>query len=398
MVVNSKMKEKQSRTNALYYFSFRLSVPKDKDVCYAEAQNVELAEFFKYVLGCDKWVFQLENSHLEKTEEEKASLEHSHNLHFQCWLHCKEKKRISHLLKFFKGTTWEKWSKDLKPGAVAGRRALSAYCMKKETRVKGPWADREIYLGADLISEATMVPHQRSLLHYLRTVCPVKHGKRMSLWIYCPEGGSGKSAFKKFCAFHYKWPGFSYSKTADILYMVSKFPNKRVYFFNLSKTKSSEISEQELYAAIEAIKDGDFTSTKYECQNILMNPCHTVIFANHLPQVAKLTKKRFKVMEWDSLPDEILDDEIKWDFKCRQIAVEDVEARAKQQEEKEKFDKWLRESEKKFRSSFVPDVPGKVSKSGVVVKRARSWEIPVEKCGASGAKKNIVLAPAIVLG
>lgn len=312
--------------NQLFHFSFRLSIPKDKDQAFAEGEVPDFLSLVTDVFAADKYVFQLEDSFTEKTQEEKDASEHTHNLHFQGYFHVEKKVRAGKLVKLLQASKYKGWSNSLTKASVLGKAALKNYCQKPETRVAGPWADRPIYLGADLITKANMVPQQKALLNYLLQVDPMTHGRRMSLWIYCPKGGSGKSAFKKYCAFHHKWLGFTYSKSHDILYLVNKFPNRRVYFFNLSKTKSSEVSENELYAAIESIKDGDFVSTKYEPEFCLMNPCHTVIFANHLPNLAAMTRKRFKVLHWKPLPSNLLGADIEWDFECDEIDEEQCKA------------------------------------------------------------------------
>lgn len=305
--------------NAVFHFSLRLSIPKDKDRAYAEGAAPDVRTFLTEGLGADKFIFQLEDSFLEKSEEEKAAKACLHNLHFQCWFHVEKKVRASYLIKILQASQYAKWSSSLTQASIPGKESLRRYCMKSSTRVAGPWADREIYLGADLITPSRMVKHQRALLEYLLKFDPVKCGRRMTIWVFCPEGGSGKSAFKKYCAFKKGWPGFTYAKAADLLYLVSKFPNKRVYFFNLSKTKSADVSEQELYAAIESVKDGDFVSTKYECEFVLMNPCHTVVFANHLPKLDNMTRGRFKILRWNRLPESMMSEIPEFDFGCEEI-------------------------------------------------------------------------------
>lgn len=311
--------------NAIHCFSWRLSCPRDRDVVFAENEQKRVAGFIVDTLNAQKWIFQLENSWLEKTDAEIAELKvanpaSTHNLHFQCTFRVDTKVRPSALQKLVK-EEFPGWSFNLSGASKAGVKHLQKYCMKKETRVAGPWADKRIYMGTDLITKENMVPQQKALLGYLLAADPSARG---SIWIYCKKGGSGKSAFKKFCQYHYGWQGFSYAKALDVLHGVFKNQGKKVYFFNLTKSKPSEISELELYAALESIKDGDFYSPKYDGGNVLMDPCHVVVFANHPPNLHAVTQERFQVLKWKSLPQKMLKAKVDWDFKCETMTRAEV--------------------------------------------------------------------------
>lgn len=322
--------------NSIYHFCARKSIPKHQTKVDGEAL-VPVLESWLRGIGADKFIFQLENSWLELSPEKliekqaEANKDRhppmiyvNHNLHHQIYFHTKEKTRPSTLIKMVNEIP-ELRGMHISAASNNGKNALKNYCMKKETRVAGPWADTPVYLGADLISLDMMTPPQKKLLDYLIKCDPVKYSKRECIWICDPEGGSGKSAFKKFCSYHYKWPGFSYASAKDILFIVSKFQNRRVYFFNLSKTRSADVSENELYAALESIKDGDFTSTKYVPENVLMNPCHVVIFANHWPRKGLLTRGRLKLIKWDPLPDHLVMDKFEFDWNCAGMRVVDMD-------------------------------------------------------------------------
>jgi len=293
------------QSSPIFHFSARYSIPKKCDKVWAEGRVPELKEFLR-IIGCDNYVFQLEDSRIGKVP---------HNLHFQMWLHTEEKHRASALIKVACESGFSGMA--ITPASNAGKLILKKYCMKSDTRVAGPWADREIYMGRDLISLAGMTLPQKKLLDYLMQCDPVEHSHRLIIWICDERGASGKSAFKKFCSYHYGWPGFSYCNAKDMLYIVMKFPNKRVYFFNLSKTRSADVSENELYAALESIKDGDFTSPKYEPQNVLMNPCHVVVFANHWPKSELLSRERLKLIRWKPLPLSMVKSKFKFDWSCQ---------------------------------------------------------------------------------
>ena len=316
------------QSNAVYNFSLRISIPKDKNLDDALKLVGPVRSLLETSMNADTYIYQLEDSHLTKTQEERDSLEHDHNLHFQAFLKVKTKVRAGALIKILNEDEHiGKFSKNLTPASNSGKAALRDYCMKGASQVAGPWADKAIYLGADLITEQLMSAPQKKLLKFLVACDPVVHSKRQIIWVYDPMGGSGKSAFKKYCQFHKKWVGFTYASSKDILFLVSKFPNKRVYFFNLSKTRTADVSENELYCALEAIKDGDFTSTKYEPKTVLMNPCHVVVFANHLPKASLMTRDRLKVLKWNPLPREVIADSFEFDWSCdgqEEMTIEQV--------------------------------------------------------------------------
>lgn len=311
--VNSK-----KQTSNLWNFAIAISIAKNQNLKDALKLKSLVDSTLEHTLQGDTWIYQLEDSHLTKTKEERATLltqGRPHNLHFQINLKVKEKKRAGAIAKLIRGIPeFKDLSIYVAPASNNGKAALRDYCMKSESQVAGPWADKTIYLGADLINPSDFTPGQKKLLKYLILCDPVTCSKREIIWIYDPVGGSGKSAFKKYCQFKKKWAGFTYGATRDILYLVSKFANKRVYFFNLSKTRSADVSENELYCALEAIKDGDFLSTKYEPKMVMMNPCHVVVFANHLPNISQMTRDRLRIIKWNPLPRDVSRDNFVFDW------------------------------------------------------------------------------------
>lgn len=133
---------------------------------------------------------------------------------------------------------------------------------------------------------------------------------------------------------HYEFPVFTYAAAPDLLFLVAQLQNKGCYrqtawslhIVNLSKSKPKQIGSSDLYSALEGIKDGMFTSTKYTPQTILMNPCHIIVFSNDLPNTDCMTQGRFKILEWPQLPANLLNDTIEHDFACREWTVDEVKA------------------------------------------------------------------------
>jgi len=297
-------KPAKKQASAVRVMAFRISLEKDKAM-FDEAVLVALKTWVKKEFH--KYICQIENSFLEKGEDEIQMLESegvSHNIHLQGYGRLEDKRRPSAVLKrmieAFPGKSCY-----CAAASENGQESLKKYCMKESSRMAGPWADKEMYLGEDLIKPHQMVGFQKWICKLL----PRKPSRRLTYWFYCPEGGSGKSAIAKYLAYHFGVPTYTFAKAWDLLKLVAMEPNKKMYIINLSKTKPAEVSGDDLYNVIESIKDGNFCSYKgSDVQRVLMNPPHLCIMANHAPRKDQLTQKRLKVFKLGPLPAHLLED------------------------------------------------------------------------------------------
>lgn len=223
--------------------------------------------------NCKAWVFQLEDT--------------GGNRHFQGYVNMNDKIRAKQLgaemNDDFHGI-------EMRPASNAGKRALQKYCMKTESRVHGPWADRVIYMGQDLPTK--LLGWQQELKAYL--LGPVD--ERELIWVYDPEGNSGKSAFCKYMSFHHGTLKLTYGNSGDLLNLVSKSPGRKAYLFDLTRTKPALFSSADLYSAMEDVKNGHFVNTKYETEEVLMAQPHVVIFANQRPDAGSVSEDRWNVV------------------------------------------------------------------------------------------------------
>jgi len=218
------------------------------------------------------WCFQLEDT--------------KDNLHFQGYANLNEKIRPKTLAKAlndtFKGI-------EVQACSNAGKRELQKYCMKADTRVAGPWADRKIYMGQDLMPK--LFKWQEKLKNYLLG----EVNDREILWIVDEQGCSGKSKFCKYMSFHHKTLKLTYGDAKDLLNLVSKNPCRSAYLFDLTRTKPQAFSTQDLYSAIESVKDGHFINTKYETEEVMMSIPHVVVFSNQWPNRENMSDDRWNV-------------------------------------------------------------------------------------------------------
>lgn len=176
----------------------------------------------------------------------------------------------------------------MSPASTAGIAALQTYCLKTDTRVAGPWADKRIYLGQGLITD--LYPWQQEI----KTQCEEEPDDRTINVLYDTNGNIGKSAFCKFMAYHFKAPVCGWAKSGDILNLVSKFQNLPVYLFDLSRSKPQDWAKDDIPAAMEGIKNGLFVNTKYETSQVIMQCPHVWMFCNHLPNLSSMSRDRWR--------------------------------------------------------------------------------------------------------
>lgn len=107
-------------------------------------------------------------------------------------------------------------------------------------------------------------------------------------WIYDSTGNKGKSYFAK------NYPGRTYyvtgGKACDIFYGYEYEP---VVFFDLARMKQEYVQ----YDVMEAFKNGQFYSTKYESKLVKFNVPHVVVFANFYPATQMLSADRWNIRE-----------------------------------------------------------------------------------------------------
>lgn len=107
-------------------------------------------------------------------------------------------------------------------------------------------------------------------------------------WIFEPDGGVGKSSFVKYL-FVEKGAIFCCgTKTTDIINVVYNAikggRDPRTIVWDLPRSSRGKIS----WNALEYLKNGMISNTKYETEDIAFAYPHIIIFANHPPVVEDL--------------------------------------------------------------------------------------------------------------
>lgn len=187
-----------------------------------------------------------------------------------------------------------------------GEAALRTYCMKAETKVAGPWADKDLRKEQErervaeelkYVPEPVMVENPYPWQQDLIAEMAAEPRDRRVVWVYDQQGNSGKSTFIKWQrSVHPEYrAAYRYAKATDIFNMAIDQGARKVYFFDLTRAKPHELGSQDLYSAIESIKDGFIVSGKYKGGELLFKPPHVFVFANVLPDWGCLSRDRWDV-------------------------------------------------------------------------------------------------------
>ena len=110
--------------------------------------------------------------------------------HYQCFVNLRTKKRCGEVKKMLNSSGFT--GAECSIASANGKESLKSYCMKKDSRIAGPWADKPIYLGKDLITQ--LRPWQRAIVTLAAN--PNPHPRKIH-WFYDAIGGQGKSSVVK---------------------------------------------------------------------------------------------------------------------------------------------------------------------------------------------------------
>lgn len=187
--------------------------------------------------------------------------------------------------------------------SAAGKEALKAYCMKDDTRIAGPWSDKDAQPMSvaqmdklKLIHRQVLYPYQQQISAAISTDAD----DRRVNWVYDPLGATGKSSFCKLMHALGKALTLQYADHKDIMYVVQTFGARGAYLLDLTRTKPAQVSAQDTYTALEGLKTGLIQSTKYQPKVTLQPPAHVWVFANVPPTMSCLSPDRWKV--WQLTP------------------------------------------------------------------------------------------------
>ena len=144
------------------------------------------------------------------------------------------------------------------------------------------------------VSNIELRPWQQELLEKIQTPT-----EREVIWVKGIKGNEGKTWFQKYARSLYGYSRVAMldlkSKTANILHALRKFPlsTVNIFFFNDARAINYESC---CYTALEHIKDGSATASKFNSECIqFKTPNVVVVFSNSNPNVKELSKDRWKI-------------------------------------------------------------------------------------------------------
>lgn len=166
------------------------------------------------------------------------------------------------------------------------------YCQKENTRT-----GQVFYCGLKRPKTLKLITKLRQWQKHILDICLAEPDDRTIYWFYEKIGGVGKSAFVKLlCAKHGAL--LCSGKASDIKYLIVKYNEKHnaypeIILYDIPRSSLDYVS----YTGIEEVKNGCFTSSKYECEMVIMNSPHIICFANEEPDYNTMSKDRWKVAE-----------------------------------------------------------------------------------------------------
>lgn len=204
--------------------------------------------------------------------------------HLQGHLILKTKIRFTGLKKIFNEVHWE---------PTRDTEKATKYCLKEESRNGRQWEYPE-KIKIKVIDEKKLRPCQQTMFDLTFE----KPNDREIHWFYDPIGNSGKTSLFKMLVVNYDVHYIMGGKASDILHIISeKIENRsppieyEIFLFDFPRCQERRVS----YTAIESIKNGIWTSTKYEGKQMVINSPQIIIASNWLPDRDQLSEDRWKI-------------------------------------------------------------------------------------------------------
>lgn len=191
--------------------------------------------------------------------------------------------------------------------------AARDYCKKPETRV-GDTISGGSRSVKDPLKNVELYGWQKEFIK----ICEEEPDNRTINWFYDEEGCSGKTTLAKHLCLKYpdevlylsggpancKWGITSFLHNKVKSKLVRNDKNLRIAIFDFTRTVEDRVS----YEALESVKNGIFFNTKYESMQVVFDCPHVMVFANFRPEMEKLSKDRWNIVDIGEMrAEEILD-------------------------------------------------------------------------------------------
>lgn len=247
---------------------------------------------------CKHWFYQLERG------------KDCGKLHFQIRISLKNRVRASFFANAAKEINAIK-ACDFRPESVNGEKMSKFYHMKRDTRVEGPWSDKDAipFIPSYWDSTPTFVWHAEA-----RRLLDEATGRQLVL-VVDKKGGRGKTALTRLLVKEGAKEVPSFLGTAkDIMrasYAVLDGTNPErtqtlVIDIPRSQTKCQKDFWYHAATALEKVKDGVQVEDRYHFQTFYSQPPRIIAFCNDPPPHDALTHGRWLILSLDDMPEDSL--------------------------------------------------------------------------------------------
>lgn len=225
-----------------------------------------------------KWV----KEHCKKWAIQGEECPSTGNFHWQC--------RVSLLNKSRKPPSMT-WAAHVTPTSL-NCNDFYAYCTKENTRVIGPYTDKdkELYIPKQIRMITQLKPWQQSILDK-----SLIFDTRIIDWVFCPTGNIGKSTLCGWIrAYELGRVLPMVNDYKDLMEIVLEIPTSTLYLLDLPRAiKKNKLFQ--LYSSIETIKDGYAFDTRYRFREKVFDSPNIWVFSNTLPNKSLLSNDRWRI-------------------------------------------------------------------------------------------------------
>lgn len=216
-------------------------------------------------------------------------------MHYQCNVNLKKKNRTTWIVnQWAEETGCPKTMCTARRVSTAGGKKAFKYCMKEDTRVAGPWADKPIYQGQDLACMATPYPWQQKILDIITG----EPDDRTLYWVYNAAGNVGKSKLLKYLKYKEMAVRVPMGTSAQLRCNTVAKGAHRCYVVDIPRMRGKEDSLRDLFSALEEIKNGWVESAMYgKDACLMMAPPHVIIVSNDKPNLTYASEDRWVVFQ-----------------------------------------------------------------------------------------------------
>ncbi|AXH73674.1 MAG: replication-associated protein [Cressdnaviricota sp.] len=275
---------KPKQSSMVYQFDVRIT-PKDQEGFDVEA----CARNIKELKNVKDYTFRLE--HGDKGVK-----------HYQCWIQTKEKERPSTFAKKIRAQI--DWSDCMHVAHAHDGFAVKNYCSDpaKEGHVAGPWSSVKVFTKRNMLQYSEMVPWQKAAADMVDEPAD----DRDIYWLHDDSGCTGKTSWAKYMVVNKGARLLKWSKANDIRNLVVEGGAKDCYIFDLSRTKPTDFSNEDMYNALEEIKDGNVVSGKYGGKTMIFDEPFVFVLANRMPDKSCLSADRWVIKRVPRLPTSVM--------------------------------------------------------------------------------------------